>query len=244
MPARDAYGFRDPSNQRLRTRTATTRKARGHLDPVKFGEPPSRAHPTQVAGLPHGHLKWTVPPRQSPAHADLITFVEQAYSTDDPVRPSTRQRHRRRPPYWSSSWPTGRTFARSIPDRGEEYFARFADRHAALLAMQAAGTDFFHIVTGPDGAILGRVNLVKIADGRAELGYRIAEAATGRGLATWAAGEACRLATDRYRLRLLTAITTLDNTASRTVLTRTGFTAVREVEINGQPGLGFELTLN
>jgi transposase len=31
--ARDAYGFRNPSNQRLRTRTATTRKARGHLNP-------------------------------------------------------------------------------------------------------------------------------------------------------------------------------------------------------------------
>jgi transposase len=31
--ARDAYGFRNPANQRLRTRTATTRKSRGHLDP-------------------------------------------------------------------------------------------------------------------------------------------------------------------------------------------------------------------
>jgi hypothetical protein len=31
--ARDAYGFRNPVSQRLRTRTATTRKARGHLHP-------------------------------------------------------------------------------------------------------------------------------------------------------------------------------------------------------------------
>jgi transposase len=31
--ARDAYGFRNPTNQRLRTRCATTRKARGHLNP-------------------------------------------------------------------------------------------------------------------------------------------------------------------------------------------------------------------
>ncbi|MFB7115468.1 transposase [Streptomyces sp. NPDC056190] len=29
--ARDAYGFRNPVNQRLRTRCATTRRARGHL---------------------------------------------------------------------------------------------------------------------------------------------------------------------------------------------------------------------
>lgn len=31
--ARDAYGFRNAVNQRLRTRCATTRKTRGHLDP-------------------------------------------------------------------------------------------------------------------------------------------------------------------------------------------------------------------
>ncbi|MDW5328029.1 hypothetical protein [Plantactinospora sp. KLBMP9567] len=30
--ARDAYGFRNPNNQRLRTRCATTRNARGHLN--------------------------------------------------------------------------------------------------------------------------------------------------------------------------------------------------------------------
>jgi hypothetical protein len=32
--ARDAYGFRNPENQRLRTRCATTRRARGHLNPA------------------------------------------------------------------------------------------------------------------------------------------------------------------------------------------------------------------
>jgi transposase len=31
---RDAYGFRNPENQRLRTRTATTRRHRGHLNPA------------------------------------------------------------------------------------------------------------------------------------------------------------------------------------------------------------------
>ncbi|MFG2039547.1 transposase [Dactylosporangium sp. NPDC048998] len=37
--ARDAYGFRNPVNQRLRTRTATTRKAAGISTPVNFEEP-------------------------------------------------------------------------------------------------------------------------------------------------------------------------------------------------------------
>nr|WP_274534613.1 transposase [Micromonospora sp. CB01531] len=30
----NAYGFRNPENQRLRTRTATTRHHRGHLNPA------------------------------------------------------------------------------------------------------------------------------------------------------------------------------------------------------------------
>ncbi|WP_206061666.1 transposase [Nonomuraea basaltis] len=32
--ARDAYGFRNPDNQRLRTRYATTRRDRGYLNPA------------------------------------------------------------------------------------------------------------------------------------------------------------------------------------------------------------------
>ncbi|WP_189239151.1 transposase [Planomonospora parontospora] len=33
---RDAYGFRDPENQRLRTRCAATRKSRGHPGPARL----------------------------------------------------------------------------------------------------------------------------------------------------------------------------------------------------------------
>jgi transposase len=34
LVARNAYGFRNPTNQRLRTRCVTTRRARGHLRPA------------------------------------------------------------------------------------------------------------------------------------------------------------------------------------------------------------------
>jgi transposase len=34
LTARNAYGFRNPTNQRLRTRLATTRRARGCLKPA------------------------------------------------------------------------------------------------------------------------------------------------------------------------------------------------------------------
>ncbi|MFD0272293.1 GNAT family N-acetyltransferase [Kitasatospora sp. NPDC127111] len=130
-------------------------------------------------------------------------------------------------------------FARSVPDRGDAYFHRFAERHAALLAEQDAGICHFHLVVDEGGALLGRVNLVDVEHGEAELGYRIGERAAGRGVATAAVLEVCRLAAAEYGLSALTARTTLDNAASMAVLRRTGFAAVGEIAIGDRPGVRF-----
>jgi ribosomal-protein-alanine N-acetyltransferase len=128
-------------------------------------------------------------------------------------------------------------FARVIPDRGDEYFAEFPQRHAALLAYQEAGTDHFHVLVD-DGRILGRVNLVNIVDGSAELGYRIAESAAGRGLATWGVLE---VLSTPYGLREITARTTADNVASQKILARVGFVRTGEIELNDKPAYTYVL---
>ncbi|MGW3243455.1 GNAT family N-acetyltransferase [Streptomyces sp. NPDC001070] len=130
-------------------------------------------------------------------------------------------------------------FAASIPDRGDDYFAQFGARHRALLAEQDAGVCHFHVLVGGSGEVLGRVNVVDVVDGAAELGYRIAESAAGRGLATAAVQEVCALAAGEYGLTTLWAVTTLDNAGSRTVLTRTGFVPAGPLEVGGRPGLRF-----
>lgn len=135
-------------------------------------------------------------------------------------------------------------FAASIPDRGEDYFARFDERHRDLLAEQEAGVCRFHVLVGTAGEVLGRVNLVDVADGAADLGYRIAERAAGRGLATSAVREVCGLAAGRYGLTTLRAATTYDNAASRAVLARTGFTVTGETQLSGRPGLTFRRHLH
>ena len=127
-------------------------------------------------------------------------------------------------------------FAASIPDRGDDYFASFAERHRELLGWQADGTDFPHVLVEADGTIVGRVNLIGVAGGSASLGYRIAERAAGRGLATAAVRQVCALAVAEYGLTVLRAAAKVDNIASRTVLTRNGFVPVGETELNGQPG--------
>ncbi|MBM0259055.1 GNAT family N-acetyltransferase [Micromonospora sp. 4G55] len=128
-------------------------------------------------------------------------------------------------------------FARSVPDRGDDYFAQFAARHAALLAEQETGNCHFHVLVDDDGEVLGRFNLVDVADGEADLGYRVAERAAGRGLATAGVRQVCDLARDAYGLVRLTASATLDNAGSLAVLRRAGFTPVGEVLLDGHPGL-------
>ncbi|MFI7646852.1 GNAT family N-acetyltransferase [Micromonospora sp. NPDC049460] len=130
-------------------------------------------------------------------------------------------------------------FARSVPDRGDAYFADFDARHAGLLAEQEAGACHFHVLVDADGAVLGRFNLVDVVDGEAELGYRVAERAAGRGVATDGVRRVAALARAAYGLCRLTARTTLDNAGSLAVLRRTSFTPVGEVSLDGRPGLRF-----
>ncbi|MFC8535414.1 GNAT family N-acetyltransferase [Streptomyces sp. NPDC057249] len=132
-------------------------------------------------------------------------------------------------------------FAASVPDRGDAFFADYPPRHEALLAEQAAGTCHFHVLVAEDtGEVLGRFNLMDAADGTAELGFRLAEKATGHGLATAAVHDLFALCRTTYGLTVLTARAAVRNTASRAVLGRAGFVETgEEVELSGERGVGF-----
>ena len=89
-------------------------------------------------------------------------------------------------------------FAAAIPDRGDEYFTNFVEELRSSLAEQATGTCHFHVIM--DGAdVIGRINLFGVADGAAELGFRVARKAAGRGLAQWAVGQIVRGGRGRVR---------------------------------------------
>ncbi|MFD7320751.1 GNAT family N-acetyltransferase [Streptomyces sp. NPDC059875] len=134
-------------------------------------------------------------------------------------------------------------FAAHVPDRGDAYFEEFAVRHRALLEEQETGAILFHVLVGDGGEILGRFNLVDVADGAAELGFRVAEKAAGRGVGTAGVREVCRVAAAEYGLGRLTAGAALANAGSRAVLVRNGFVPVGDVVLDGQPGTAYELDL-
>ncbi|NUP49680.1 MAG: GNAT family N-acetyltransferase [Catenulispora sp.] len=137
-------------------------------------------------------------------------------------------------------------FARSISDRGDAYFERFAEGFDALLAEQAAGVCVFSVLIDDDGSVLGRFNMVDIEDGSAVLGYRVAERATGRGVATAAVRELCEVARVQFGLRSLRAAVAHTNAASQRVLVKAGFVLVGPADpadIGGNEGVWFRRDL-
>src|SRR5215467_3550895 len=83
-------------------------------------------------------------------------------------------------------------FTAFISDRGDEFFEQFTERHNAMLAEQEAGQGAFYVLVEADGSVVGRFNLYDIEDGTAVLGYRVAQHAAGRGVATAAVLELCQ----------------------------------------------------
>lgn len=135
-------------------------------------------------------------------------------------------------------------FAATIPDRGDDYFTHFAEHHEARLAEQATGACHFHLIVGDGGVVLGRVNLIDVANNEAELGFRIAEKEAGQGLATASVRKMVKLAATTYRLNSLRAGASATNTGSQKVLTRTGFTQTgEETTPDGHVSLCYELKL-
>ncbi|HEX3924681.1 MAG TPA: GNAT family N-acetyltransferase [Streptosporangiaceae bacterium] len=137
-------------------------------------------------------------------------------------------------------------FAASISDRGDEFFDQFTDRHNALLAEQEAGTCAFYVLVAEDGSVLGRFNLYRFEGGAADLGYRVAQHVAGRGVATAAVRELCRLAAARHGLRTIRAATSHQNVASQKVLAKAGFVPAGPAgpaDIGGKSGTWYQRDL-
>ncbi len=137
-------------------------------------------------------------------------------------------------------------FAAWVCDRGDEFYDQFTEWHNALLAEQEAGTGAFYVLVAEDGSVLGRFDLYRLQDGTAELGYRVAERVAGRGVATAAVRELCRLAVSRHGLRELRAAASNANVASQKVLTKAGFVLAGPADpadLGGKAGTWYQRNL-
>ncbi len=135
-------------------------------------------------------------------------------------------------------------FAASVSDRGDDFFEHFNDRYDELLAEHETRRYAYFVLVEAGGTVIGRFNLVDISDGEAELGYRVAQRVAGRGVATAAVQEVCRLAASQFGLRTLRARTTHDNIGSQKVLTKAGFVPCGPTTIKGRPGTWYRRELS
>jgi RimJ/RimL family protein N-acetyltransferase len=134
-------------------------------------------------------------------------------------------------------------FAESISDRGDDFFEQFPERHRALLVEQETGRCVFHALVDDDEVVVGRFNLYDVAGGTASIGYGVARRVAGRGVATSALRELCRIARQQYGLRTLRAASNNENIASQRMLAKAGFVATGSAEVGGRPGSWYELAL-
>ncbi|WP_187414962.1 GNAT family N-acetyltransferase [Nonomuraea sp. PA05] len=140
------------------------------------------------------------------------------------------------------------------PRRPEEFFTveGQATRLKGLLEQQAGGQAAAWVLADGD-RVVGRMTLADIVRGpflNAHLGYWIDFGYLGRGLATKAVREVCRIADEELGLHRVAAATLVHNEASQSVLRKCGFelfgTAPRYLEIDGrwQDHRQYQLILN
>lgn len=121
-------------------------------------------------------------------------------------------------------------FAARVGDRGDDFFEHFDDYLGARVHENREGTSLFFVIVDTGGEVLGRVNISDIDQpDLTELGFRVAEHAQGRGLATHGVIGALDVARTRgvttVKARVWTA-----NLASRRVLEHAGFGQIGHAE--------------
>ncbi len=134
-------------------------------------------------------------------------------------------------------------FAEFITDRGDGFYTRFAEHLGALLAEQENGDCACYVLVDETQLVVGRFNLYELTRSTAVVGYRVAEHVAGRGVATAALRDLCRIARERHGLRTLRAAVSDRNRASQKVLERVGFLACGRAEVGGRSGALYELRL-
>ena len=114
-------------------------------------------------------------------------------------------------------------FERFVPPRPEAHFSKAGQSGliAELIENADSGSAWCYLIW-QGSKLCGRINLTRIAPDCAELGYRVAESASGQGVASKALRRMFTIAA-RLGLTMLEAEAALSNPASVQVLCKAGF---------------------
>jgi len=121
-------------------------------------------------------------------------------------------------------------FEKFITPRPDNFFTAAAVHEHIRAHLIARQRNRFHgcVVLGEDGKIIARANLreIVLSQGLADIGYRVAKAHAGAGVASQATGHLMALAYDEWHLKQLRGFAIVSNIASCRVLEKNGFIKV------------------
>jgi len=121
-------------------------------------------------------------------------------------------------------------FERFIIQRPDNFYEPAAVRDHIRAHIIAKQRGRFHgcVVIGAGGKIIARANLREIVlkEGLADIGYRVAKAHVGCGIASHATRHLLGLAYDEWHLKQLRGFVVVSNIASSRVLEKNGFVKV------------------
>jgi [ribosomal protein S5]-alanine N-acetyltransferase len=136
-------------------------------------------------------------------------------------------------------------FESNIDARDASFYCEsgVSDHIEDLRTRLAARTWHPFVVVDGEGSIVGRANLKDIDQHRgcAEVGYRVAHACVGQGIATQAVLHLMQVARQHWRLERLDAFVFPENIGSQKVLARCGFS--RNPETDNGTGREWRFTL-
>jgi len=119
-------------------------------------------------------------------------------------------------------------FEKNLASRGDAYYIyeEYSNIIKEILDEQSRKECYMYVISYEERKVVGRINFSSVIDDKiksAELGYRIGQAYTGKGIATKAIQMALKLAAENHGLNKIIAGTSSDNIASQKALEKNGF---------------------
>ena len=121
-------------------------------------------------------------------------------------------------------------FEKHIAARDENFYSKFKiEKHIVTCYSNYQAQKMYPAIIELDSKIIARVNLrnINLNAKSADLGYRVAEGSSGKGVASFAVGQILDKAKNQLSLELISSYVSIANIASQKVLEKFGFKQIK-----------------
>ena len=121
-------------------------------------------------------------------------------------------------------------FEKHIAARDADFYSKFkVEKHILACLSDYQAQKMYPAVIESDNAIIARFNLrnISLESKSADIGFRVAERSSGKGVASFAVGEMLKIAKSKLYLESINSYVSSANIASQRVLDKYGFRQIK-----------------